>query len=172
MNAVDRPNRDALNSALDIYRDALRSFIVRCLKKVQGTQVEDVIRDALNDRQAAQFSQNLRQNDNIEAVWEPLEVNEAFEVVRRRLFGNVINESERNRTCETFSRMYNPRDYPQGTNEQRYLERMKACYPIHPEIFDRLYEDWSAIPRETDGDVLGRAEATESTSIQSRRELP
>ena len=83
----------------------------------------------------------------IEAVWEPLEVNEAFEVVRRRLFGNAINEAERNRTCETFARMYNSRDYPQGTNEQRYLERMKACYPIHPEIFDRLYEDWSAIPQ-------------------------
>ncbi len=83
----------------------------------------------------------------IEAVWEPLEVNEAFEVVRRRLFGNVIDEAERDRTCERFSRMYNPRDYPQGTNEQRYLERMKACYPIHPEIFDRLYADWSAIPQ-------------------------
>ena len=24
---------------------------------------------------------------------------------------------------------------------------MKACYPIHPEIFDRLYSDWSSIPR-------------------------
>lgn len=68
MNTVDRPNRDALNSALDIYRDAMRSFIVRCLKKAQGTQVEDVIRDALNDRQAEQFNQNLRQNDNIEAA--------------------------------------------------------------------------------------------------------
>ena len=22
---------------------------------------------------------------------------------------------------------------------------MKACYPIHPEIFDRLYQDWSSI---------------------------
>ena len=83
----------------------------------------------------------------IEAVWEPLEVNEAFEVVRRRLFGSVIDEAERDRTCERFSRMYNSRDYPQGTSEQRYLERMKACYPIHPEIFDRLYEDWSAIPQ-------------------------
>ena len=68
MNTVDRPNRDALNSALDIYRDAMRPFIVRCLKKIRGTQVEDVIRNALNDRQAEQFSQNLRQNDNIEAA--------------------------------------------------------------------------------------------------------
>ena len=41
----------------------------------------------------------------------------------------------------------NRSDYPQGVSEQKYLERMKACYPIHPEIFDRLYSDWSSIPR-------------------------
>ena len=84
----------------------------------------------------------------IEAVWEPLAVGEAFEVVRRRLFAK-IDENERDRTCETFSRMYrrSPGEYPQGVSEQRYLQRMKECYPIHPEIFDRLYEDWSSIPR-------------------------
>lgn len=59
---VDRPNRDALNKALDIYRDAMRPFIIRTLKRVRGQQVEDVIRNALNDRQAEQFSQNLNKN--------------------------------------------------------------------------------------------------------------
>ena len=86
----------------------------------------------------------------IEATWEPLEVHEAFEVVRRRLFGNVIDEMERDRTCDSFSSMYGRggrSDYPSGASEQRYLERMKECYPIHPEIFDRLYSDWSSIPR-------------------------
>ena len=85
----------------------------------------------------------------IEAVWEPLEVHEAFEVVRRRLFGRVRDEAARDQVCETFSRMYTNarRDYPEEVSEQRYLERMKACYPIHPEIFDRLYSDWSSIPR-------------------------
>ena len=86
----------------------------------------------------------------IEAVWEPLEVNEAFEVVRRRLFGADIDENERDRTCEAFSRMYggnSRREYPREVAEQRYLDLMKACYPIHPEIFDRLYSDWSSIPR-------------------------
>ena len=38
------------------------------------------------------------------------------------------------------------RDYPKEVSEPRYLDRMKACYPIHPEIFDRLYSDWSSIP--------------------------
>ncbi len=84
----------------------------------------------------------------IEAVWEPLAINETFEVVRRRLFGPVTDPDARNRTCEAFSNMYSRsrRDYPQGVAEQNYQERIRACYPIHPEIFDRLYSDWSSIP--------------------------
>ena len=83
----------------------------------------------------------------IDAKREPLEIDEAFEVVRRRLFGRVRNEAARDQVCETFSRMYanSRRDYPQEVSEPGYLERMKACYPIHPEIFDRLYSDWSSI---------------------------
>ena len=83
----------------------------------------------------------------IEAVWEPLAVNQAFEVVSRRLFGEILKPEERDRTCEAFSRMYatSRRNYPQGCGEQAYLERMKACYPIHPEIFERLYSDWSTL---------------------------
>ena len=83
----------------------------------------------------------------IETVWEPLRVDEAFEVVRRRLFGAEMDEAERDRTCQAFAAMYQRArsEYPQQMGEGRYLERLKACYPIHPEIFDRLYEDWSAI---------------------------
>ncbi|HVU70240.1 MAG TPA: DUF499 domain-containing protein [Ktedonobacteraceae bacterium] len=28
-----------------------------------------------------------------------------------------------------------------------YEERIKRAYPIHPELFDRLYNDWSALER-------------------------
>jgi len=31
--------------------------------------------------------------------------------------------------------------------EPAYEERVKAAYPIHPELFDRLYEDWSTLQR-------------------------
>ena len=84
----------------------------------------------------------------IEAVWEPLAVSETFEVVRRRLFGEVADITARDETCDAFSRMYSRHrsEYPQGVTEQNYLVRMKSCYPIHPEIFDRLYSDWSSIP--------------------------
>ena len=84
----------------------------------------------------------------IETVWEPLRVDEAFEVVRRRLFDDALDVAERDRTCDAFAQMYQRSrgDYPQPLSEGRYAERLKQCYPIHPEIFDRLYEDWSALP--------------------------
>lgn len=84
----------------------------------------------------------------IETVWEPLRVDEAFEVVRRRLFTADLDETERDRTCQAFAAMYQRArpEYPQQMGEGRYVERLRACYPIHPEIFDRLYEDWSVIP--------------------------
>ena len=86
--------------------------------------------------------------ERVDAVSIPLEVDNSFEVVRRRLFGPVIDETERDQTCEAFRKMYqNSRsEYPDGVNDQQYLQRMKDCYPIHPEIFDRLFQDWSVIP--------------------------
>ncbi len=70
---------------------------------------------------------------------------EAFAVVRRRLFQEQCDEAAREETCQAFYRMYqrNAGDYPPEARETRYLERLRQCYPIHPEIFDRLYEDWS-----------------------------
>lgn len=38
-------------------------------------------------------------------------------------------------------------EFPAGTAEPGYEERIKAAYPIHPELFDRLYEDWSTLAR-------------------------
>lgn len=82
----------------------------------------------------------------IDALWTPLEVDEAYQVVRRRLFGAEIDEDERDRTCEAFHRLYTRqrREYTAGSHEPRYLAAMKACYPIHPEVFTRLYGDWSS----------------------------
>ena len=31
------------------------------------------------------------------------------------------------------------------TREDRYRLRLEQAYPIHPELFDRLYDDWSTI---------------------------
>jgi predicted AAA+ superfamily ATPase len=36
-------------------------------------------------------------------------------------------------------------DFPHETQESRYFDRLMHAYPIHPEVFDRLYEDWSSL---------------------------
>ena len=85
----------------------------------------------------------------LEAVWHPLDVSETFEVIRRRLFDDKIDEAERDRVCDAFADMYRQRraEYPPEASEARYRERLRQCYPIHPEFFDRVFDDWSSDPR-------------------------
>lgn len=65
----DYPNREALRKAHDIYRDAMREFIIRCLKRIQGATVEELVRDSLDDHGTEQFEQDLqRSNGRIEAA--------------------------------------------------------------------------------------------------------
>ncbi len=82
-----------------------------------------------------------------ESIWTPVTANEGFEVVRRRLFLECKKPEERDRVCAAFSRMYqdNPSDFPVGTGEVDYYNRLVACYPVHPEVFDRLYEEWATL---------------------------
>lgn len=85
----------------------------------------------------------------LEAVWKPVGALEGFEIVRRRLFSPIKDEAARDETCRAFSRMYaeGGTDFPQECKEGTYLERLRTAYPIHPEVFDRLYDDWSTLER-------------------------
>ena len=85
----------------------------------------------------------------MESIWKPVAANEGFEVVRRRLFLDCKNPEARDEVCSAFSRMYleNAADFPSETKEVEYRNRLEACYPIHPEFFDRLYEDWATLER-------------------------
>jgi len=85
----------------------------------------------------------------MESIWKPVAANEGFEVVRRRLFLDCKNLEARDAVCEAFSQMYqnNPSDFPLEAKEVEYKQRLISCYPIHPEVFDRLYGDWATLER-------------------------
>ena len=61
---VKRPNRAVLSEALDEFRDAMRLFIVRGLRRIRGKPIEKVIYDSLAPNRANQFQINLRNNDS------------------------------------------------------------------------------------------------------------
>ena len=83
----------------------------------------------------------------VQALWKPVATEEAFEIVRRRLFASINDELAMESVCRAFADFYtgNRDDFPQETQESRYFERLVHAYPIHPEVFDRLYEDWSTL---------------------------
>ena len=83
----------------------------------------------------------------VQALWKPVATEEAFEIVRRRLFEPIRDERTRTAVCRAFADAYiaEGAKLPSETQEARYFERLRQAYPIHPEVFDRLYEDWTTI---------------------------
>lgn len=83
--------------------------------------------------------------------WQPARGDESFEIVRRRLFQPLDDtcQADRDATAEAFGELYRSQrgDFPSECAEMGYVERIKTAYPIHPEVFDRLYEDWSTVER-------------------------
>lgn len=85
----------------------------------------------------------------VESIWKPVGTEEAFEIVRRRLFSTPGDRSDVEATCRAFADLYrsNADRFPDETQAGTYFDRLCSSYPIHPEIFDRLYEDWSTLDK-------------------------
>jgi hypothetical protein len=83
----------------------------------------------------------------VQALWKPVATEEAFEIVRRRLFEPIKDLKARDAVCRAFADAYvsEGAKLPSETQEGRYYDRLTQAYPIHPEVFDRLYEDWTTI---------------------------
>ncbi len=86
----------------------------------------------------------------VESAWRPARAEEGFEIVRRRLFEPLSgNEAYKQRdvVAREFNEFYRrqSQEFPSQCGEADYEQRIRSAYPIHPEIFDRLYEDWSTL---------------------------
>jgi predicted AAA+ superfamily ATPase len=86
----------------------------------------------------------------VEASWTPASTEEGFEIVRRRLFEPLTENAQfvaRDTVAREFYDLYRTQqqEFPPECRDLDYEKRIKAAYPIHPEIFDRLYTDWSTL---------------------------
>ena len=83
--------------------------------------------------------------------WRPASSIEAYKIVKQRLFRepDAVALAEIGRTARTFVEFYRryPDDFPRESRDTAYEARIKETYPVHPELFDRLYEQWSALER-------------------------
>jgi len=87
----------------------------------------------------------------LQSPWRPATPEEGFEIVRRRLFQALPAERApaRDAVIQHFAELYAQRrgDFPNETREADYRRRMERAYPIHPELFDRLFGDWASLDR-------------------------
>ena len=109
----------------------------------------DIEVGGLNGREAlTRLQQVIRRTAD---QWRPATPRESFEIVRRRLFEepDAGARADIDVVARTFTEFYarHRGEFPTGAAELAYEERIKAAYPIHPELFDRLYEDWSTLQR-------------------------
>ena len=113
----------------------------------------------------------------MQANWRTATAEESFEIVRRRLFKDLAPEAanQRDAVVRAFSDLYQkqPSEFPPECREGDYLRRMKATYPVHPELFDRLFGEWSALERfqRTRGVLRLMAEVVQSLWINNDTSL-
>jgi predicted AAA+ superfamily ATPase len=111
-------------------------------------QVDDVEVGGERGREALHRLGNVVRR--VASSWRPAGAEEGFEIVRRRLFKPMTEPDQfkqRDLVARTFADFYRNQqsEFPIETRDGDYEQRIKAAYPIHPEIFDRLYTDWSTL---------------------------
>jgi predicted AAA+ superfamily ATPase len=112
------------------------------------TQADDVEVGGLRGREALDRLRNVV--GRVESSWRPASAEEGFEIVRRRLFEPISGAEafkQRDVTARAFADLYRAQaaEFPPECKSTDYEKRIQAAFPIHPEIFDRLYEDWSTL---------------------------
>ncbi|MHB1344134.1 MAG: Swt1 family HEPN domain-containing protein [Thermoleophilia bacterium] len=112
------------------------------------TQADDVEVGGQRGREALDRLRNVV--GRVESSWRPASAEEGFEIVRRRLFEPMTDATQfkdRDVVARAFAELYRTQhqEFPLECRDPDYEARLKAAYPIHPEIFDRLYTDWSTL---------------------------
>ena len=111
-------------------------------------QADDVEVGGQRGREALDRLRNVI--GRIESSWRPASAEEGFEIVRRRLFEPMSDPAQfkdRDVVARAFADLYRTQhqEFPPECRDADYEKRIKAAYPIHPEVFDRLYNDWSTL---------------------------
>lgn len=137
----------ALTEAVKVVPGAL--LVVSIPASEHGDEASTIEVGGVNGQATLRELQNVVRR--IADPWRPASAQESFEIVRRRLFeepsGNA--RTDIGAVARRFAQFYaqNKADFPAHTPEPAYERRIRDCYPIHPELFDRLYEDWSTLER-------------------------
>lgn len=90
-----------------------------------------------------------RRVGRVEEAWTPIEEDEIYDVVSKRLFREPESDKEVKKTIDSFTKMYGDLGdkVKNEVQEPEYREKMEKSYPFHPEVIDALYQRWGSLPK-------------------------
>lgn len=82
----------------------------------------------------------------VQAVRVPVQGEEIYEVIRRRLFDSIDSKAAE-KVAGEYSRLFDEHkdDLPNEARTAEYRKKMVRAFPFHPELIDLLYEQWGSM---------------------------
>ena len=140
----------ALSESAKLAKNCLLVISLPASESMDSSHAEadDVEVGGLRGRAALSRLRNVI--GRVDSSWRPASAEESFEIVRRRLFQPIVdpaNFATRDNVALAFCDLYRTshQEFPPECAEVDYEKRIRAAYPIHPEVFERLYSDWSTL---------------------------
>jgi hypothetical protein len=84
----------------------------------------------------------------IESIETPVQGEEVYAIIRKRLFEPIGDESEVKEIVDSYATMYQDHkdELPPKAREADYRRKLETAYPFHPDVIDILYEKWGTFP--------------------------
>lgn len=94
------------------------------------------------------LSQLSRIFGRMKTIHTPVEGEEIYEILRKRLFEDCGDVKIHRQVARQYLELYQTlgEEVPRECREVRYLEKMEKAYPFHPELVDMLFERWGTLP--------------------------
>jgi predicted AAA+ superfamily ATPase len=114
----------------------------------QTESISDLEVGGVRGREALKKLENIIGRS--ETPWRSASAKESFAIVRRRLFTEPRDPAlfrARDAVVRAFGEMYrrNQNEFPSESVQAGYEDDLREAYPIHPEIFKRLNDDWATL---------------------------
>ena len=84
----------------------------------------------------------------VEKIYTPVEGEEVYEIIRKRLFEDLGDPKEHRIVADEYFSLYQilGEDIPSECKEISYRKKIERAYPFHPVTIDILFERWGTIP--------------------------
>jgi len=94
------------------------------------------------------LSQLQRIFGRMQVIYTPVEGEELYQILRKRLFEELGEKSIRKLVARKYFDLYQRlgEEVPHDVREPHYREKIEKAYPFHPELIDILFERWGSIP--------------------------